>query len=629
LTFISKQICILQNKHIMVTTRGAFRDCERGIFYVVDDENRCLGYLPKSLEEKFDEETLRNATGSVYKIFKQDGFSKYSCFISLDVPVIEELEYNMHYEDNLINKKVPFLEKVVFLDYQIANSQNELCRISAIITENGKIKNIIDELIKPINSFDYTFSLIEEQKVSEKDVYNKSNLKSVWKKFFNFNTDEYCFILHNATLKLQNLLGNFANYGIKPAKPIKYISEGDHFSYIDIYKLSQEYYSDIHDLSQKGLSTYFGIQHNGEYDSMQNVVNCLKIFCCILKNCYIDINYQCQDLSFHEKYFKKLTTTPYHVIYPNKEFNIQDISFETDINSIQTLSDKTICVTGEFKRYPNNIEIPFYHGINVKRVSNKITKSVDILVVGENFSKTILQQANDYKKIKIINEDLFYQLIDIEYNAETLKKEKFKLNFNSLINGLPKYNLTYKKPIQMNFTKEVLSNFTINQLSKSLNNYVIIHIATTGLNDDDEIIELCAIKYNNNLPIQKFQTYVKPKLKTIGMSEKYNGINFGMLQDAPNIEDIIEDFLSFVENNDIVGYNTQFIIKFLNKNGFHKLFSTNTNIYDVLLNIKELHRYTFPKLDLTTICDYYKIYFDNNTISKCFAIGLLLNSITK
>ena len=102
--------------------------------------------------------------------------------------------------------------------------------------------------------------------------------------------------------------------------------------------------------------------------------------------------------------------------------------------------------------------------------------------------------------------------------------------------------------------------------------YVVIDIETTGLSPEcDYIIELSAIKIKDNNIINTFSALIKPD-EALYEDEDSNecyvndfitnltGITNEMLEDAPHISDVLEQFLSFVGNNIIVGHNVNFDI---------------------------------------------------------------------
>ncbi len=110
-----------------------------------------------------------------------------------------------------------------------------------------------------------------------------------------------------------------------------------------------------------------------------------------------------------------------------------------------------------------------------------------------------------------------------------------------------------------------------------LNNYVVIDIETTGLDPKyDEIIELGAQKYINNILVGEYYQLVKP-VDDESVDEfitDLTGITNDMLKDAPSLEDVLSDFVDFLGDFTLIAHNANFDINFL---------------YDSYLRLYELH----------------------------------------
>ncbi len=102
-------------------------------------------------------------------------------------------------------------------------------------------------------------------------------------------------------------------------------------------------------------------------------------------------------------------------------------------------------------------------------------------------------------------------------------------------------------------------------LLESLENYVVVDIETTGYSPDfDEIIELGALKIENNIVIAQFQTLIKPEEMIISefITEK-TGITNEMVKDAPSLYDVLGKYVNFIGDNIVIGHNVNFDINFL------------------------------------------------------------------
>lgn len=95
-------------------------------------------------------------------------------------------------------------------------------------------------------------------------------------------------------------------------------------------------------------------------------------------------------------------------------------------------------------------------------------------------------------------------------------------------------------------------------------NFVVMDFETTGLDRTwDEIIEIGAIKVENDEVVDTFSSLVKPSLPIDPFITELTGITNEMLADAPPIETVMPLFLDFLGDNIIVGHNVTFDLAFL------------------------------------------------------------------
>lgn len=144
--------------------------------------------------------------------------------------------------------------------------------------------------------------------------------------------------------------------------------------------------------------------------------------------------------------------------------------------------------------------------------------------------------------------------------------------------------------------------------------YCVVDLETTGFDPNyDEIIEISAIKVVNNNVVDKFSSLTKLE-HTDSISEyitKLTGITNDMIKDAPNLENVLTDFLNFVGNNIIVGHNINFDIRFLYDNCFYYFKKPFTNDY---IDTMRISRKLLPDLNnhkLKTISKHYNIDYSN------------------
>lgn len=113
----------------------------------------------------------------------------------------------------------------------------------------------------------------------------------------------------------------------------------------------------------------------------------------------------------------------------------------------------------------------------------------------------------------------------------------------------------------------------------SLHDFVALDIETTGLSPlYNEIINIGAIRFRNNRPVEQFDVLVKPFSSIPREITRLTGITNAMVQDAPPIKVVLPQFIEFLGEDIILGHNVRFDISFINnamlKYGFDNFITT-------------------------------------------------------
>lgn len=110
--------------------------------------------------------------------------------------------------------------------------------------------------------------------------------------------------------------------------------------------------------------------------------------------------------------------------------------------------------------------------------------------------------------------------------------------------------------------------------------YVVIDLETTGLSPDySEIIELAAIKVENNQIVDKYQQLVKPDEEIDEFITSITGITNEMVKDAPKINEVLDKYLEFIGDATILGHNVSFDVNFVFDNALNCYDKTFSNDY--------------------------------------------------
>ncbi len=96
--------------------------------------------------------------------------------------------------------------------------------------------------------------------------------------------------------------------------------------------------------------------------------------------------------------------------------------------------------------------------------------------------------------------------------------------------------------------------------------YVVVDVETTGLSPyHDKIIQLAAIRFEDNKPVAYINTYVDPHRPVPAEATAVNGITDDALVGAPAAEDIRERFAALIDGAMLLGWNVGFDLQFLDQ----------------------------------------------------------------
>lgn len=139
------------------------------------------------------------------------------------------------------------------------------------------------------------------------------------------------------------------------------------------------------------------------------------------------------------------------------------------------------------------------------------------------------------------------------------------------------------------------------------NSYVCIDLETTGLDPKrDKIIEIGAVKVEQNTIVEEWETFVNPDRKLEERIVELTGICDGQLADAPQMEEVLPKLLSFIGDNILLGHSVLFDYSFVKKAAVNERLTFERNGIDTL----KIARKYLPELEsrsLGYLCQYYGI----------------------
>lgn len=165
----------------------------------------------------------------------------------------------------------------------------------------------------------------------------------------------------------------------------------------------------------------------------------------------------------------------------------------------------------------------------------------------------------------------------------------------------------------------MLANNRGKALSNPVKSYVVFDLETTGIHPSmDDIIEISAVKVVNGNIADEFSTLVDPHRPVPAAASMVNNIFDEMLKGQPGIEEVLPEFLGFIEDLPLIGHNIScFDLKFLNRETMELFGKHLGNDYIDTLN---LSRKVLPKLSHHKLVDLAGHYgFDTRGAHRALA----------
>ena len=102
-------------------------------------------------------------------------------------------------------------------------------------------------------------------------------------------------------------------------------------------------------------------------------------------------------------------------------------------------------------------------------------------------------------------------------------------------------------------------------MNLNANSLVILDFETTGLspNMGDRAIEIGAVRLHNGKVVDSFQELMNPGFRISSFIEEYTGISNQMLSTAPSCDEVMDRFVDFIADDNLIAHNASFDKRFL------------------------------------------------------------------
>ncbi|MBD5484248.1 MAG: 3'-5' exonuclease [Lachnospiraceae bacterium] len=142
---------------------------------------------------------------------------------------------------------------------------------------------------------------------------------------------------------------------------------------------------------------------------------------------------------------------------------------------------------------------------------------------------------------------------------------------------------------------------------KPTGSYVCIDLETTGLNPKtDKIIEIGAIRVENHVTVEEWETFVNPDRQLDERIIELTGIHDEQLISAPTIDQVLPKLLEVIGDRVLLGHSVTFDYSFIKRAAVGQKLSFEKDGIDTL----KIARKYLPDLEsrsLGYLCEYYGI----------------------
>ena len=140
-----------------------------------------------------------------------------------------------------------------------------------------------------------------------------------------------------------------------------------------------------------------------------------------------------------------------------------------------------------------------------------------------------------------------------------------------------------------------------------LKSYIAFDLETTGLSPQEhEIIEIGALKVRDGKVVDRFMEFVHPDKPITPMITNITHITNDMVAGARSCPGVIHDFLSFCEDDVLIGHNVMFDYSFVKCSAVREGLTFEKMGIDTLKIARKVHK-DFESKSLGALCDYYHI----------------------
>lgn len=242
-------------------------------------------------------------------------------------------------------------------------------------------------------------------------------------------------------------------------------------------------------------------------------------------------------------------------------------------------------------------------------------------------------QLFDPNCIRIIQLDIektdreLSELIDKRNKHKQLMEDLEKRRFEEM-KKYPKKTYTRKVVKQfedMQHSSKTGFKESYSKIEGTPDNYIVFDLETTGFNKtDDEILEIGAIRYVENVEQERFHSYVNPHRSIPKAASAVNHITQAKVKNAPDIDSVIMDFYVFIGELPLIAYNSDFDMNFIQWKSLLHLGKRLENDTIDALPLARKYLTDLPNKKLETVKQHFELNVgSHNAIDDCIVTNHL------
>ncbi len=232
----------------------------------------------------------------------------------------------------------------------------------------------------------------------------------------------------------------------------------------------------------------------------------------------------------------------------------------------------------KFKILNNNLRIGDF--IRIKGAASFDNFEKAITIVGKDIEKVIKEPRKDLAEDKRIELHIHTKMsaMDGLINTEELIKKAAEWGHKAIaitdhgvvqaypdaMSAAAKYGIKVIYGVEGYLIDDELKKNSFPSGLSIYDEYVVFDIETTGLSSrSDEIIEIGAVKVKNGQIEEQFHSLIRPNRSISLEITRLTGITNEMVEDKPELDDVLDDFLCFINDKPLVAHNAAFDVSFI------------------------------------------------------------------